>query len=117
MVSLMLLLVIIEFLKKTANCTIRCKTSKVGHRLPKSLFSCLFFVLYFIELQWIYFHFTGSIRVYCRVRPFLSGQSNYLSTVDHIEEGNITINTPSKHGKGWKSFSFNKVYGPSATQG
>ncbi|KAH9730627.1 kinesin-like protein KIN-14I [Citrus sinensis] len=58
----------------------------------------------------------GSIRVYCRVRPFLSGQSNYLSTVDHIEEGNITINTPSKHGKGWKSFSFNKVYGPSATQ-
>ncbi|KAJ9171773.1 hypothetical protein P3X46_015091 [Hevea brasiliensis] len=59
----------------------------------------------------------GSIRVYCRVRPFLSGQSNYLSTVDHIEDGNITINTPSKLGKGRKSFSFNKVFGPSATQG
>ncbi|KAJ0054142.1 hypothetical protein Pint_00922 [Pistacia integerrima] len=58
----------------------------------------------------------GSIRVYCRVRPFLSGQSNYLSSVDHIEEGNITINTPSKYGKGHKSFSFNKVFGPSATQ-
>ncbi|XVE73369.1 hypothetical protein DITRI_Ditri11bG0112500 [Diplodiscus trichospermus] len=58
----------------------------------------------------------GSIRVYCRVRPFLSGQSSYLSTVDHIEEGNITINTPSKYGKGCKSFTFNKVFGPSATQ-
>ncbi|OMO63912.1 hypothetical protein CCACVL1_22188 [Corchorus capsularis] len=58
----------------------------------------------------------GSIRVYCRVRPFLSGQSNYLSTVDNIEEGNITINTPAKYGKGRKSFNFNKVFGPSATQ-
>ncbi|KAG8663553.1 kinesin-like protein KIN-14I isoform X2 [Manihot esculenta] len=58
----------------------------------------------------------GSIRVYCRVRPFLSAQSNFLSTVDHIEDGNITINTPSKLGKGRKSFSFNKVFGPSATQ-
>ncbi|XP_044503079.1 kinesin-like protein KIN-14I isoform X2 [Mangifera indica] len=58
----------------------------------------------------------GNIRVYCRVRPFLSGRSNYLSTVDHIEEGNITINTPSKHGQGQKSFSFNKIFGPSATQ-
>ncbi|KAG7036652.1 Kinesin-like protein KIN-14H, partial [Cucurbita argyrosperma subsp. argyrosperma] len=55
-------------------------------------------------------------RVYCRVRPFLSGQSNYLSVVDHIEDGNITVNAPSKHGKGQRSFSFNKVFGPSATQ-
>ncbi|KAF8401402.1 hypothetical protein HHK36_012341 [Tetracentron sinense] len=59
----------------------------------------------------------GSIRVYCRVRPFLAGQSNRLSTVGHIEEGNISIITPSKHGKdGRRSFSFNKVFGPSATQ-
>ncbi|KAM1042329.1 hypothetical protein ACFX13_032126 [Malus domestica] len=58
----------------------------------------------------------GSIRVYCRVRPFLSGVSNCLSTVDHIEDGNITINTPARHGNGRKSFSFNKVFGPSATQ-
>ncbi|XP_039030935.1 kinesin-like protein KIN-14I [Hibiscus syriacus] len=57
----------------------------------------------------------GSIRVYCRVRPFLSG-SSYLSSVDHIEEGNIIINTPSKYGKGCKSFTFNKVFGQSATQ-
>ncbi|XVF32826.1 hypothetical protein REPUB_Repub17cG0116200 [Reevesia pubescens] len=57
----------------------------------------------------------GSIRVYCRVRPFLSG-STYLSTVDHMEDGTITINTPSKYGKGRKSFTFNKVFGQSASQ-
>ncbi|CAA0828237.1 P-loop nucleoside triphosphate hydrolases superfamily protein with CH (Calponin Homology) domain [Striga hermonthica] len=58
----------------------------------------------------------GNIRVYCRVRPFLSGQFNCLSTVDHIEEGTIMINTLAKNGKGQKSFNFNKVFGPSATQ-
>ncbi|XP_060219302.1 kinesin-like protein KIN-14I [Lycium barbarum] len=59
----------------------------------------------------------GNIRVYCRVRPFLPGQQNSLSTVDHIDDGNITITTPSKYGKeGKKSFTFNKVFGPSVTQ-
>ncbi|XP_057427423.1 kinesin-like protein KIN-14I [Lotus japonicus] len=58
----------------------------------------------------------GSIRVYCRVRPFLSRQSNYLSSVDSIEDGTITINVPSKNGKGRRSFNFNKVFGPSAAQ-
>ncbi|KAL5549041.1 hypothetical protein UlMin_004272 [Ulmus minor] len=58
----------------------------------------------------------GSIRIYCRVKPFLSGQPNYLSSMDHIEDGIITINTPSKHGKGCRSFNFNKVFGPSSIQ-
>ncbi|XP_074278991.1 kinesin-like protein KIN-14I [Silene latifolia] len=58
----------------------------------------------------------GSIRVYCRVRPFLGGQPSYTSAIEHFEEGNITIRAPSKHGSGHKSFSFNKVFGPSATQ-
>ncbi|XP_039021281.1 kinesin-like protein KIN-14I [Hibiscus syriacus] len=58
----------------------------------------------------------GSIRVYCRVRPFLSGKSSYLSIVDRIEDGNITISIPSKNGKGCKTFTFNKVFGQSATQ-
>ncbi|KAJ4955678.1 hypothetical protein NE237_012461 [Protea cynaroides] len=59
----------------------------------------------------------GNIRVYCRVRPFMPGQPNRLSTVDHIEEGNITIITPSKYGKeGHRLFTFNKVFGPTATQ-
>lgn len=61
---------------------------------------------------------TGSIRVYCRVRPFLPGQTSSLTTVDHIEESTISIATPSKYGKeGRKSFTFNKVFGPSASQG
>ncbi|KAL4324849.1 hypothetical protein GQ457_11G002420 [Hibiscus cannabinus] len=58
----------------------------------------------------------GNIRVYCRVRPFLSGKSSYLSIVDSIEDGNITINFSSKSGKGCKSFTFNKVFGQSTTQ-
>lgn len=58
----------------------------------------------------------GNIRVYCRVRPFLPGQFDHLSTVDHIEEGSICISTLAKNGKGRKSFNFNKVFGPSATQ-
>ncbi|KAH9625424.1 hypothetical protein KSS87_011354 [Heliosperma pusillum] len=58
----------------------------------------------------------GNIRVYCRVRPFLGGQPSYTSAIEHFEEGNITIRAPSKHGNGHKSFSFNKVFGPSATQ-
>ncbi|KAL8191994.1 hypothetical protein R6Q57_028115 [Mikania cordata] len=55
----------------------------------------------------------GNIRVYCRVRP---GRLNVQSVVDNIEEGTITINTPAKYGKGCRSFNFNKVFGPSATQ-
>ncbi|XP_076883583.1 kinesin-like protein KIN-14I [Bidens hawaiensis] len=58
----------------------------------------------------------GNIRVYCRVRPFLGRQSNATNTVDCIEEGTITINTPPKYGKGRRPFNFNKVFGPSATQ-
>ncbi|KAL4572145.1 hypothetical protein LXL04_018914 [Taraxacum kok-saghyz] len=58
----------------------------------------------------------GNIRVYCRVRPSLGGRSDFKSVVDSIEEGTITINTPAKYGKGCRSFNFNKVFGPSATQ-
>jgi hypothetical protein len=58
----------------------------------------------------------GSIRVYCRVRPFLPGQVS-PSTVASIDEGNITIVNPKSGKEGQKTFSFNKVFGPSATQG
>ncbi|KAL1226259.1 Kinesin-like protein KIN-14I [Cardamine amara subsp. amara] len=58
----------------------------------------------------------GSIRVYCRVRPFLPGQSNFSSTIGNMEDDTIGINTASRHGKSLKSFTFNKVFGPSATQ-
>lgn len=55
--------------------------------------------------------------MYCRIRPFLGGQTNTLTSVEHIDEGDITINTLAKNGKGRKSFHFNKVFGPTASQG
>ncbi|KAF9673173.1 hypothetical protein SADUNF_Sadunf11G0121000 [Salix dunnii] len=60
----------------------------------------------------------GTIRVYCRVRPFLRGQSNGQSTVDYIgENGNIMIANPLKNGKeARKVFTFNKVFGTNVTQ-
>ncbi|KAL1826948.1 hypothetical protein ACET3Z_005360 [Daucus carota] len=59
----------------------------------------------------------GSIRVYCRVRPFLPGQPSRFSTVANADNGVLTLITPSKNGKeGRKSFNYNQVFGPSATQ-
>lgn len=70
------------------------------------------------NLMVISFVLLGNIRVYCRVRPLLPGQSNRSNTFDHIDDGKITFVTPSKYGKeGRKSFSFNKVFGPFSTQG
>ncbi|WZZ79857.1 hypothetical protein YC2023_100429 [Brassica napus] len=90
-----------EFLKRTVNFTIKSRTSKPTTNKLQSNMSMI----------------TGSIRVYCRVRPFLPGQTSALTTVDHIEESTISIATPSKYGKeGRKSFTFNKVFGPSASQ-
>ncbi|GAA0141034.1 microtubule binding motor protein [Lithospermum erythrorhizon] len=59
----------------------------------------------------------GNIRVYCRVRPFLPGQANSVTTVGNLDDGNITITSNSKYGKeSRKTFTFNKVFGSSATQ-
>ncbi|WVZ86025.1 hypothetical protein U9M48_032872 [Paspalum notatum var. saurae] len=60
----------------------------------------------------------GSIRVYCRVKPFPKTQSDQMSTVDHIgENGEIMIANPQKQGKdGRKIFTFNKIFGPDASQ-
>ncbi|KAH9297506.1 hypothetical protein KI387_029188, partial [Taxus chinensis] len=59
-----------------------------------------------------------SIRVYCRVRPFLPGQAHSQSTVDYIgEDGNLTIVNPAKQGKdARRTFAFNKVFKSAATQ-
>ncbi|KAK8939863.1 Kinesin-4 [Platanthera guangdongensis] len=58
----------------------------------------------------------GSIRVYCRVRPNFSGQSS-ISTVRCIEDENITLITSGRYGKeGHRTFTFSKVFGPSASQ-
>ncbi|XP_059641978.1 kinesin-like protein KIN-14K [Cornus florida] len=60
----------------------------------------------------------GNIRVYCRIRPFLPGQTGKPSTIGYIgENGELVVVNPSKQGKdGHRSFKFNKVYGPATTQ-
>ncbi|XP_048600849.1 kinesin-like protein KIN-14F [Brassica napus] len=60
----------------------------------------------------------GTIRVYCRVRPFLQGTTDMQSTVDYIgENGNIMIVNPFKQEKdSRKIFAFNKVFGQNVSQ-
>ncbi|EPS60229.1 hypothetical protein M569_14574, partial [Genlisea aurea] len=61
----------------------------------------------------------GNIRVYCRIRPLLSGQqSEKQTTIQYIgENGDLIVMNPSKPGKdGYRPFKFNKVFGPSVKQ-
>ncbi|CAN8292630.1 unnamed protein product [Cochlearia groenlandica] len=68
----------------------------------------------FNELQ----ELKGNIRVYCRVRPFLPGQGESNTVVEHIGEyGELVVLNPTKPGKdGCRKFRFNKVYSPASTQ-
>ncbi|XP_031102196.1 kinesin-like protein KIN-14L isoform X4 [Ipomoea triloba] len=58
----------------------------------------------------------GSIRVYCRIRP--SFLADAKSAIDFIgEDGSLVVVDPLKSQKdGRKSFQFNRVFGPTATQ-
>ncbi|KAK4257852.1 hypothetical protein QN277_007386 [Acacia crassicarpa] len=59
----------------------------------------------------------GNIRVYCRVRPFLPGQREKKSIVERVGENDLVVANPAKQGKdALRTFKFNKVYGPTATQ-
>ncbi|XVF53918.1 hypothetical protein PTKIN_Ptkin05aG0138400 [Pterospermum kingtungense] len=60
----------------------------------------------------------GNIRVFCRIRPFLPGQTGKQTIVENIgENGQLVITNPSKPGKeSQRSFKFNKIFGPAATQ-
>ncbi|KAG6487910.1 hypothetical protein ZIOFF_056648 [Zingiber officinale] len=60
----------------------------------------------------------GNIRVYCRIRPFLSEENKRQTSVENIgENGELVLVNTSKQGKdGKRMFNFNKVFGPSATQ-
>ncbi|XP_054824248.1 kinesin-like protein KIN-14J [Prosopis cineraria] len=60
----------------------------------------------------------GNIRVYCRIRPFLPGQSQNQTTIELIgDNGELVVSNPLKHGKETrKLFKFNKVFGPTASQ-
>ncbi|XP_028753574.1 kinesin-like protein KIN-14P [Neltuma alba] len=59
----------------------------------------------------------GNIRVYCRVRPFLPGQKEKKSIVEHAGENDLVVANPAKQGKdALRSFKFNRVFGPTTTQ-
>ncbi|CAI9113576.1 OLC1v1014205C1 [Oldenlandia corymbosa var. corymbosa] len=66
------------------------------------------------ELQ----EFKGNIRVYCRVRPFITGQKESQTIVEYVgENGELIVVNPAKQGKeSRRLFKFNKVYDQSATQ-
>ncbi|XP_022544923.2 kinesin-like protein KIN-14P [Brassica napus] len=68
----------------------------------------------FNELQ----ELKGNIRVFCRLRPFLPGQGEPNTVVEHVgEDGELVVTNPTRPGKdGLRQFRFNKVYSPNATQ-
>ena len=57
--------------------------------------------------------------MYCRIRPFLPGQSEKYTTIEYIgENGELVVVNPAKQGKDSRRlFKFNKVFSPAATQG
>ncbi|XP_028800172.1 kinesin-like protein KIN-14C [Neltuma alba] len=60
----------------------------------------------------------GNIRVYCRIRPFLPGHREKRSIIEHISETDLVVANRSKQGKeALRSFQFNKIFGPTASQG
>ncbi|XP_027340167.1 kinesin-like protein KIN-14J [Abrus precatorius] len=60
----------------------------------------------------------GNIRVYCRIRPFLPGQSQNHTTIEFVgEDGELIVSNPLKQGKeSRKLFKFNKVFGQAVSQ-
>lgn len=60
----------------------------------------------------------GNIRVYCRIRPLLPGQSEKHSIIERTgDDGQLVVANPSKQGKdGHRMFKFNKVYASAASQ-
>lgn len=60
----------------------------------------------------------GNIRVYCRIRPFLPGQSRKRTAIEYMgENGELVVANPLKPGKdSHRLFKFNKVFRPDTTQ-
>lgn len=65
----------------------------------------------------LYLESAGNIRVYCRVRPIFNSEMN--GVIDYIgKDGSLFVLDPSKPYKdARKTFQFNQVFGPTATQG
>ncbi|MBA0818906.1 hypothetical protein Gohar_021436, partial [Gossypium harknessii] len=60
----------------------------------------------------------GNIRVYCRIRPFLPGQSKRQTTIEYIgENGELVVSNPLKQRTdAHRLFKFNKVFSPATNQ-
>ncbi|KAK7358615.1 hypothetical protein VNO77_00550 [Canavalia gladiata] len=60
----------------------------------------------------------GNIRVYCRIRPFLPGQSQNHTAIEFVgDDGELIVSNPLKQGKeSRKLFKFNKVFGQAVSQ-
>jgi len=59
----------------------------------------------------------GNIRVYCRIRPFLPGEDQKSTIIEYVgDNGDLVIANPTRGKDGSKSFKFNKVLGPTASQ-
>ncbi|KAG0613123.1 hypothetical protein M758_6G078800 [Ceratodon purpureus] len=61
----------------------------------------------------------GNIRVYCRVRPFLTEEAGRQTTLDYVgENGELMLVNPLKPGAkdSRRSFTFNKCFAPNASQ-
>ncbi|KAL2342754.1 hypothetical protein Fmac_004039 [Flemingia macrophylla] len=60
----------------------------------------------------------GNIRVYCRIRPFLPGQSQSHTSIEFVgDDGELIVSNPLKQGKeNRKLFKFNKVFGQASSQ-
>lgn len=121
---LMRLLGIIKFLRKTVSYTTKYKILEVPFFVPYDISNGGLYNVHasFMGQHNMLIHLVsslpGNIRVYCRVRPFLPGKVSSSSSVAGLEDRTITVMTPSKHGKdARKSFTFNRVFGPLATQG
>jgi hypothetical protein len=67
----------------------------------------------------VLFYWSGNIRVFCRIRPFLPNEDHKSSTTELIgDNGELILANPTKTGKeGSKLFKFNKVLGPTSSQG
>jgi kinesin family member C2/C3 len=60
--------------------------------------------------------FVGNIRVFCRIRPLLHSES--ISSIEHVgTDGSVMVCDPVKPQSAHKIFQFNKVFGPTTTQG
>jgi kinesin family protein C2/C3 len=65
-------------------------------------------------------NFSGNIRVYCRVRPFLTKDPTRQTTIDYVgENGELVLANPSKPvGKdSRRSFTFNRCFDTKSLQG